>query len=183
MRIWKIESDVKGYNSLQLVNFEDDQERYFGKFESSTPLQKSWGEVQVYTIEEGEFSDLPHFWGYSKAMVTSEKAKKVLELKLSNSVEFLPLQHKEEKYYVLHVLSIFQAVDYESVLLRKLPTGLVIGFEKYAFKPEVINGHNIFKVFLNERVYGTETFVSDEIKEIVEENNLKGFKFIEVWSK
>ncbi|MDO3677896.1 imm11 family protein [Paenibacillus ehimensis] len=183
MRIWKIESDIKGYNSLQLVNFEDDQERFFGKFESSTPLQESWGEVQVYTIEEGEFSDLPHFWGYSKARVISEKAKNILESKLSNSVEFLPLQHKEERYYVLHVLSIFQAVDYESVLLRKLPTGLVVGFEKYAFNPEVINGHNIFKVFLNERVYGTETFVSDEIKEIVEKNNLKGFKFIEVWSK
>ena len=51
-------------------------------------------------------------------------------------------------------------------------------FDKYVFIEEKVANIPIFKIVDEKRRDG---FVSDEFKRIVEENNLRGFKFILVW--
>ena len=51
-------------------------------------------------------------------------------------------------------------------------------FEKYSFKPEVVENVHIFK--LKDSPVST-FFVSDTFKKVVEENNLTGFNFKLVW--
>lgn len=73
------------------------------------------------------------------------------------------------------------AIDYEKAILKKLRSGLVIDFKKYAFLPNIVKNQTIFKVYLNEILHIPSIFVSDEFRNTVLESDLKGFEFIEVW--
>ena len=39
----------------------------------------------------------------------------------------------------------------------------------------------IFKVYINGKIHPTVVFISDELKALIEQSELKGFGFIEVW--
>jgi len=58
----------------------------------------------------------------------------------------------------------------------KLDDNIIISIEKYALKRNPIEDHHIFKL----KDDTIPTFVSEEIKNIVEENNFLGFDFLEV---
>jgi hypothetical protein len=113
----------------------------------------------------------------------SRKAKEILEPLICNNVEFLPLIHDitSEVYYLINVLNTVDAINYNKAVLEKLSTGLIIGFEKYAFLANKVEGQIIFKTFLNQRLHSSTVLVSDEFRNKVLENNLKGFEFVEVW--
>ncbi len=55
-----------------------------------------------------------------------------------------------EVYYIINVLNAIDAIDYEKAILKKLRSGLVIDFKKYAFLPNMVKNQTIFKVYLNE---------------------------------
>lgn len=73
------------------------------------------------------------------------------------------------------------AVDYEKAILKKLRSGLVIDFKKYAFLSNMVKNQTIFKVYLNEILHIPSVFVSDELRNAILESDLKGFEFVEVW--
>jgi hypothetical protein len=56
-----------------------------------------------------------------------------------------------------------------------------LGLEKYAFIHERVKNQHIFKVYLSQRIDSSSTFVSDEFKNCLLENELKRFEFEEVW--
>ena len=71
------------------------------------------------------------------------------------------------------------AIDYEKSVYKTFRDGKrILAFKKYAFIPEVVMNTPIFKISDEKTRYA---FVSDEFKQIVENNNLKGFKFVLVW--
>ncbi len=72
--------------------------------------------------------------------MVSGKAKKFLESILGDNVEFLPLIHDVtgEVYYIINVLNALDAINYEKAILKKLRSGLVIDFKKYAFLPNMV---------------------------------------------
>ncbi|MCG3797071.1 imm11 family protein [Bacillus toyonensis] len=154
MKIWELKSSFDGYQSFQLLS-----------------------------LEEGNQSDFPHFWGEVGTPMVSEKAKQFLESMLGNNVEFLPLIHNVtgEVYYIINVLNAIDAIDYEKAILKKLRSGLVIDFKKYAFLPNMVKNQTIFKVYLNEILHIPSVFVSDEFRNAVLKSDLKGFEFVEVW--
>ncbi|WP_373463781.1 imm11 family protein [Paenibacillus sp. V4I9] len=88
---------------------------------------------------------------------------------LANSGDILPLplNYTDKQYYVLRVTNILDSIDYEHSELEILSTGLTVGFKKYGFIPEKLNNQYIFKVFINERIYSTVTFVTDDFKDKV----------------
>lgn len=181
MRVWEIKARLDNSRTFQLSNFENDYSKYFkGKFGSNTPLADIWGNIVTETADEGEQNDCVHFWGESGVYVFSEKAKKIYE---GIGIEFLPLVHKNtgEIYYAIHVMNILDTVDYSKTTFEKLNTGLVIGFEKICFKPDVLTDVDIFMVYLYQNVYTTSVFVSDRFKDVALMSDLKGFIFNEVW--
>ncbi|PGN40666.1 hypothetical protein CN962_28765 [Bacillus cereus] len=150
MKIWELKSSFDDYESFQLLNLEEDSKKYFeGKIDSAVKASDSWGEIRIKCVEEGNQSDLPHFWG--------------------------------EVYYIINVLNAIDAIDYEKAILKKLRSGLVIDFKKYAFLPNMVKNQTIFKVYLNEILHIPSVFVSDEFRNTLLESDLKGFEFIEVW--
>ncbi|MGG0827654.1 hypothetical protein [Brevibacillus laterosporus] len=74
-----------------------------------------------------------------------------MEKLIQKQVEFLPLLHDHDRYFALHILTVLNAINYETAQLRRLDTGLVVGFEKYEFFNEVVKDQHIFKVFLEQK--------------------------------
>ncbi|MGE6400327.1 imm11 family protein [Bacillus cereus] len=184
MKIWELKSELDNYESYQLLNLNTDYTRYFeGKVDSAVEMSDSWGELFVECVEGDKQSDCPMFWGELGTPMISRKAKEILEPLICNNVEFLPVIHDvtSEVYYLMNVLNTVDAINYNKAVFEKLSTGLIIGFEKYAFFANRVEGQIIFKTFLNQRLHSSTVLVSDEFRNTVLESNLKGFEFVEVW--
>ncbi|PTM57553.1 imm11 family protein [Desmospora activa] len=182
MRIWLLQSKLDdGYEDLQLVNFDDDHDKYFNNINQPIPIADKWGKVEVYTLTEGDQSDFPHFWGSGDDVpIFSERALNVVYDLIEVSVEVLPLNHPQHNYFVMHVLNAVDAIDYDKAIVRQLESGLRVSFTKYSFIPEKIIDQHIFKVYLDDSVF-SRVFVSDEFKERVTSSSLVGYDFVEVW--
>ncbi|ENQ3108573.1 hypothetical protein SAMN04488168_101418 [Bacillus sp. 491mf] len=183
MKIWELRSSFDDYKSFQLLNYKEDKKYFKGKFNSTAVLLDSWGEIFIECIEEGNQSDCPHFWGETGSIMISEKAKNLLEPLIGTNVEFLPLVYNKTNkvYYLIHVLNVLDAIDSNKAIFKKLSSGLIIGCEKFAFIPSVVQNEMIFKLYINEKIHPNYILVSDEFRNAVLESDLKGFEFIEVW--
>ncbi|PGB01594.1 imm11 family protein [Bacillus toyonensis] len=185
MKIWVLKSGLDNYESYQLLNLNMDYKKYFeGKIDSAVKMSDSWGRIFIECVEGDKQSDCPMFWGELGTPMISRKAKEILEPLICNNVEFFPLIHDvtSEVYYLMNVLNTVDAINYNKAVFEKLSTGLIIGFEKYAFLVNRVEGQIIFKTFLNQRLHSSTVLVSDEFRNTVLENNLKGFEFVEVWN-
>lgn len=128
-----------------------------------------------------KIADCSKLWNATSAFVFNEKAKYCLGELIGGSVEFIPAIYEDTTYYIINILSIADAIDYERAEFRKLSTGVVVGMEKYSFHEEKLKGLNIFVTTLYGKIQTTKVYVTSEFKETVEKNKLLGFKFIEVW--
>ncbi|MDR6227142.1 imm11 family protein [Desmospora profundinema] len=184
MKVWLLQSKLDvGFESLQLVNFDHDYDKYFRNIKKPNSIKDVWGNVEVYTLTEGGEgykSDFPHFWGKGSAPVFSEEALNVVYDLIEDKVEALPLNHPEHKYFAIHVLNAVDAIDYNNSIVKVMKSGLRAGFKKCSFLQEKIIGQHMFKIYLDDRVQ-SEAFVSDEFKERVTSSSLVGYEFIEVW--
>ncbi|PTM57896.1 imm11 family protein [Desmospora activa] len=181
MKVWQLKSDLnQDFEDLQLVNFDADSDTYISPLRGIRPILNEWGEVKVFTIEEGVKNDFPKFWGDIHVPVVSEKALNIIHDLIEGQVEVLPLSHPQHKYFAIHVLNAIDAINYDNAVVKELSSGLRVSFKKYSFLPEKLIGQHIFKVYLDDRVF-SRVFVSDEFKERVTSSSLEGYDFVEVW--
>ena len=181
LKIWRLEVDFKDYPSFKLIN-EDTQ--YLKKFKERIFVAKELGNdfryEQIELIEGKSKTDCPMFWSATGTPLISKYAAEVLCEVFGDDVELLPVQYGDEVYFIVNILAVLDAIDYERSTFRKLTTGLVVGLEEYKLIPKVIKNHKILKLVLNGRTMATEVFVNQEFKYKVESSGLKGFKFVEV---
>lgn len=87
-------------------------------------------------------------------------------------------KEQDNTYKVVNVIKHLTALDLENSVYDffELDDEKILSVEKYALKQDVIKNYNIFK--LNDETI--PVFVSEKIKDIVEENSLIGFQFLEV---
>ena len=183
MKIWKLKVEFGNYKSFQLVNKDNEFLEEFNREMISGKLQNGkWDNMEVELIEGKENSDLSKVWNAFNTLVLSEKGKESLENLFAKWVEYIPVKYHDTTLYMVNILSIIDAIDYDKVTFRKQDTGFILGLEKYSFIPSKIKGINVFKIMLNGRIYPTEIFVTSEVKTRVEESKLLGFKFEEVWN-
>ena len=121
-------------------------------------------------------SDAPGF----TIPVFSRRALEVLRPLIKDSIEELEFQFEEAEYYGINVTAVLDVIDYSKSEYRTYSDGKrIMVFEKYVFKQcDELKEHNIFKIVDEPR---RKAFVSDKFKQMVEENNLSGFKFKLVW--
>ncbi|PMB10573.1 hypothetical protein CEN49_03705 [Fischerella thermalis CCMEE 5273] len=180
MKIWLLRSNLsEEFEDLQLVDFDRDSKQ-FDKFNETHSIAKLWNDVEVYTLTKGLQNDFPHFWGRSFVPVLSKSAKNFINDLIEGKAEALPLIHSEHEYYAVHVFNTIDAINYNKAVIKKLPSGLRVGFKMYSFIPEKVIGQHIFKVYLDNRVHSV-IFVSDTFKERVTSSSLIGYDFVEVW--
>lgn len=182
MKIWKMENELNGFESFQLSTKDKIFLKEFRKkIQSGINIYNEFSNIEIEIIDCGKKSDLPKFWTCSSVFLFSEQAKNCLEYLINDCVEFIPVKHKDVYFYLMNIISIVNAIDYSNASFRKLSTGLVVGLDKYCFVEKEIKGLDVFMTTLNGNIYSTEVFVTSEFKNAVEQNNLQGFKFIEVW--
>ncbi|MED2840294.1 hypothetical protein P4255_22825 [Bacillus wiedmannii] len=183
MKIWQLKSSTDDYETFQLLNYEEDKKYFKTSFNSMVSLSDSWTPQFIEVTDEGKSSDSPIFWGKSGVQIISEKAKNVLEPIVGDTIEFLPLIHKQtnKKYYAMHVLRVLEALDTNKTIFDKLSSGLIIGCKKFVFIPYVVQDEPIFKLKINGKVHPNYLLVSDQFKNAIVESELKGFQFTEVW--
>lgn len=172
MRIWKLKSKCDKYICLHpVVPFTFEQLHMF----NGTSVIDQWVKPET-EIDKGAShrkSDYPYF---SVGLpVMSKKALDILLPIIENSVEILPVDVQGEEYYGINVLKVLDVVDYEKSAHWFLPSGTIM-VTNYVLKySNDMNKYNVFKV--TDNVMTSWPFVTDEFKNAVEKNKLKGFEF------
>ena len=101
------------------------------------------------------------------------------------NVQFLPVKmfeikekDCEESYKVLNILDVVDALDLEQSIYDVFELGdeKIYSVSKYALKKDAVKGKDIFRL----KDDTIPIFVSESIKTMIENNNLKGFDFLEV---
>jgi hypothetical protein len=104
---------------------------------------------------------------------------------VNDSIQYLAIIITNKKnntnllgYHVANVCKVIDALDLGNSKydLFELDDEKILSVEKYALKKEAIKNYNIFKLE-NDTI---PTFVSEEFKNKIEEDNLTGFQFLEV---
>lgn len=176
-------------------------------FYSSKAIRNNWLETLIYNLPVSDFSKFIFsgrvFW------ICSEKAKQRISPLLQKNVELLPLLHRKqanrkisytkqlfrkkiykpilemipnEPHYMLNIsaLKSLDVIDAEqSELKYDNENKTIYKVEKIVFKPNEIIDTHLFKID-NPNVYFQSTiFISDKLKEVIENNHLTGLNFIE----
>lgn len=113
------------------------------------------------------------------AVVVSEKCYKLIAPYIKGSVQVLNARSQSEKLYVLNVTKVIDCLDKENSRLKLFPSsGRIMDIEEYVLYQDRLKDAFIFKIPEEVR---THPFVTDEFKKIIEQNDIKGFKFVPVW--
>lgn len=108
----------------------------------------------------------------------SAKAVNVLGEIMGENVEYLPVTGEASKFTIVNVIKVIDALDMEKSDLIYFPDGRIMSKRKIALKFEKIPENvNLFKLTEFPR---TTVIVSDNFKDAVEKNGLKGFAFEKV---
>ena len=97
---------------------------------------------------------------------------------MKNHSQIFKIKSDNKIFYVVNVIDIIDCLNYdESELKYFSSSGRVMDVEKYVFKTEKLKNATIFKL---PEFPKSISFVTEEFKKVVEENNIKGFKFKEL---
>lgn len=112
------------------------------------------------------------------SFILNEKSYKVLYPYLKNHSQIFKIKSDNKIFYVVNVIDIIDCLNYdESELKYFSSSGRVMDVEKYVFKTEKLKNATIFKL---PEFPKSISYVTEEFKKAVEENNIKGFKFKEL---
>ena len=175
MKIWQLNFELDKYDNL--IPRKEFTVEEIQSFDGRRLLDR-WKPIEVQRMEPEKglaLSDAPGF----AFPVFSRRALDCLKPLISENVEILPLCFSEKEYLGINVISVLDAIDYEKSIYKTYRDGKrIMAFKKYAFLPNIIEHVSIFKISDEKTRYA---FVSDEFKQVVQKNNLSGFKFKLVW--
>lgn len=113
------------------------------------------------------------------AVVVNERCFNIIKPYIQDAVQVLSAKSKKQKLFVLNVTAVRDCLDYENSKLKRFSSsGRIMRIEKYAFRREMLSNAFIFKI--PEEVH-THPYVTDDFKNLIEQNGIKGFKFVLVW--
>ena len=186
MRIYRMEADLAEKNVTFLDLLDHEAFMKFNKeLRRGLPVSDAFRFVELErnnsNPREKEFMDCSQVWITTGIVLFNQKAKDCLEGVFGDYVEFVPAKYQDDIYYIVNVLNVIDGINYERSEFRKTGDGKPYAVNKFSFKPNIVKNIPIFKVFFWKNIYGSDIFVSQEVKDIVEANGLTGFSFEEVW--
>lgn len=182
-------------------------ENIFKKINTGKSVLQTWKPTMICRLHEVDIGKV--MYAGRECWVFTKKAKNLLAALLVNTVEYLPLYSRKEAHkkigrvslltrkkiftpiietvhtepqYLINLLNIKtkEVLDFEqSEFDYRAEDETIFGVKKLVFRPEAIKNSHMFKIDNPGVDFQTATFVSDEFKSIVEENNLHGLMFTE----
>lgn len=182
MKIWNLAVETGKRDvgkQYQIVNksdnFNDDFDQKMGM---AKRLNGYFDDIEVDVICGRKDYDMSKLWNGACLYILNEKAKRVLEPILKESVEFIPVKN-ENSLYLMNVVCVADALDYKNIVADTYKD-MIMYIREFAFVRQKLPDSPIFKVMCNGYVYVAATFITGEFKEIVEANHLTGFRFREM---
>ncbi|OWW23231.1 hypothetical protein B4Q04_21710 [Zobellia sp. OII3] len=172
MNYYRIKT-IEGYDWIWSKDIE--LRRYALDFEGK-PMHEKWQEVKVDFVDKGK-RDFDICVATSPLFIFSKKAVNLLENILLKYGELLPLKSPDDNYVAYHCTNIIEnSIDLEKSEIDWLDEkeGWINNVTKIVFKKELISENIIFRI---PSTYSDDTFFGEEFKQIVVDNNLKGFGF------
>lgn len=170
MKIYKLCFDVDNYENIETC--QEVSVDFYQMFDG-TSLKGKWRSLKVKRMEPEKGLKLGDAPGFT-IPVFGKKAMDILYPLLKEDVEILPMQFEGGELYGINVLTVLDALDYDLSEYRTFRDGKrILAIQKYAFKPNVIKGKNIFKI---ENEKHRAPFVSEEFYNAVIDGGLEGFK-------
>lgn len=161
MKIWKVE-----------CYFDDSQEKYEESIidNSSTVMEDKVNEkVENLKFEKKTFMRL------------TQKIKNFFEYVILHKKRYMNTE--EDRRIMEKIISVINIIDKNKISNKyyfRMTYSKDINFE---FIEEIIEMEDVFLVYSKEEpIKIHEIYVSDRFKKIVEDNNLGGFEFTEIWS-
>ena len=110
--------------------------------------------------------------------IMNEKAYKILYPYLKSHSQIFKINNNGTIFYVINVTDLIDCLDYDNSEIKRFPSsGRIMRVIKYVFKNEKLKNVTIFKLPEFPKAI---SYVTEEFKNVVEENNIKGFKFKEL---
>ena len=176
MKIYQLWTD-RTYRAFETK----DKNGYKAFMFSGQPIE-NWESVELYPSKH--YTEIGKEIGdvYSieiSSVVVNEKCFNVLSSYLQGNAQILPAQSASQRLYVLNVTTVIDCLDREKSKIKLFKSsGRIMRIEEYAFHRELLDNVFIFKI--PEEVF-THPYVTEDFKELIEQNGIKGFKFICVW--
>lgn len=210
MKIWRLQTQNRSSGYPYVTNEEEVQYylKIFKQFYQQKKIIDQLQPTVICNLHQVDIGRIilsnQEFW------VLTEKAKDLLNPLINQAVEYLPLMEKKEihkkisRYKQLRQRKtykpIIETIHNERQLLLNIldiKTSKIIDFEKsvfeydnesdtifmidaLAFISEEIQNTHLFKINNKGHYFKSATFVSDEFRKVVQENNLTGLKFSEL---
>lgn len=146
------------------------------KVDLGLSLKDVWSPISVTLYEDKDQTQndkITANFMWFLGITVDKKAKNILAPLIDHSVEFLPLITSVGEYWVINI-SVIDCLNVNDSVVRKFKEGRIMDVTKYAFYEEKIKNVHIFLI---PELLSISVFVSDEFKQIYEENGLTGLLF------
>lgn len=182
MKIWKLDFDVNKYHMLTFVdrtNLLEKIEYFNGENRIS-----NWEPIRIKKVEKRGAKGANAFGGDIYMPIVDNKVLDSISDLIYCSTEILPIIFEDDDYdkdgfSIINVTEALDCIDYEkSEWIKYDHNDEILRFTKLRFKKDMLKGKHIFRAIGNPY---SQNFVSDEFKERIEQNDLKGFEFELVW--
>lgn len=175
MRIYKLKLDVNNYKTCFIEETKIQKADFKGINHGKRLNFKNDSMSFKYANDKNsELGDVFRCWDF-RGLLVNNKFSEVLSSNNKFDIEFIKLQ---ENFILLNNLKILDCLDNEKTKYEYFEKD-IIGVEKYSFKQ--LDYPPLFQITLPNGYVELFYFVTDEFIKIINDNNIKGFLFEEVW--
>ena len=185
MKYYILSYDYENDDEYIIITADNTAEKYNYDMLKGEKIE-NWDEnVMLKYSNDDEHIFTDYIASNNRWLVVSEKFRSLMGRIESDSIQYLDIKIRNSEtnkindtYKVANVITILDALDLENSKydLFELDDEKVLSVEKYALRKNMIGNKNIFKL----KDDTIPIFVSEKFKNIVEENSLIGFQFLEV---
>jgi hypothetical protein len=177
MRFWELRVDPT-VDELWGKDDKSNQVMSDRKGLTGTSMKDTWEPIELMTIEPGDEGDMLSYGKNTIYPFFTKKAVEILEDLIQDSVEILPIHHDQYDCYLVNIINVLDSLNEQNSKLSKW--GVI---EKYDFFEEKVKNQHIFFVYKPSTATSSLVpIVSNDFKQRVEDNGLKGFRFTSIWN-
>ena len=139
----------------------------------------SWPKIAVRVVRDGtggtETTDFGLVW--TEPALNFHTVEALSDLLRENG-QILPLLSEDGDYCVYNVTTLLDALDEDRSVVKRFSSGRVMGVQRFAFRPQIIGAHPIFKIPQLPRAH---TFITDAFLSRVQSARLTGLAPKRLW--
>lgn len=176
MKIWRLCADVDHYANFTTnpMLSHEQMQSFDGRSHAS-----SWCPLELQCIDDTPLP-LGDAVGADWGFLVSDAARKVFEQLGESQIEYLPMIHSEQTYYIMNVLGSVDCLDRQKSVCLYSPSikDRILFVNKYHFNECLVGQKKVFR--LKDEPY-RGPFVTEEVVFAIRSAGLKGFCFMLVW--